>query len=294
MVKGYIYKYTFPDGKVYIGQTRRPPEVRHREHFDYKIGKTNTKFWKAYKTIGKPDFEIIDVIESKRVQDLVPMLNEAETQYIQQYNAANPEYGYNVREWAYVPIPKDEVLNAEFDRKWEEIARWWYPIYQSVKEKCLTTFEPLDEDELEFCYGLLLEDNLFADGLKECGFNPHNLRNNIGEKMVFLLYEALDFAECYFKDLMYDYIHGYIEENKERILAENLPETTIVKIDKNGREVKEYVSRYEIMEEMGLTRFDNVYNVLVGKQRTAYGYIWRYKKDLEKQSTNDENMNNCS
>ena len=23
-MRGYIYKYTFPDGKVYIGQTRRP------------------------------------------------------------------------------------------------------------------------------------------------------------------------------------------------------------------------------------------------------------------------------
>lgn len=289
MAKGYIYKYTFPDGKVYIGQTRRPPEERHREHFDEKIGKLNTKFWEAYETIGMPDFEIIDAIESKRVQDLVPMLNEAETKYIQQYKAANPEYGYNVRERAYVVIPRDKVLEAEFERKWNEIAGWWYPIYESVTEKCLTTFEPLDEEELEFCYGLLLEDNLFADGLKECGFNPHNLRDNTGEKMVFYLDEALNFAEIYFKDLMYDYIHGYIEENKERILAENLPETTIVKIDKNGRVVKEYVSLSEIREEMGLSRLDNIYNVLVGKQRTAYGYIWRYKKDLRKQSTIDEN-----
>ncbi len=56
MAKGYIYKYTFPDGKVYIGQTRRPPEERHREHFDEKIGKLNTKFWEAYETIGMPGY----------------------------------------------------------------------------------------------------------------------------------------------------------------------------------------------------------------------------------------------
>lgn len=30
-MKGIIYKYTFPDGKVYIGQTRNP-EKRKREH----------------------------------------------------------------------------------------------------------------------------------------------------------------------------------------------------------------------------------------------------------------------
>ena len=36
-MKGIIYKYTFPDGKVYIGQTRNP-EKRKREHIDPKTG----------------------------------------------------------------------------------------------------------------------------------------------------------------------------------------------------------------------------------------------------------------
>lgn len=40
---------------------------------------------------------------------------------------------------------------------------------------------------------------------------------------------------------------------------------------------------------MGLARLDNIYNVLVGKQRTAYGFIWRYKKDLGKKRDIDEN-----
>lgn len=289
MAKGYIYKYTFPDGKVYIGQTRRPPEERHREHFDEKIGKANPRFWEAYQTVGTPIFEIIETIECHRVQDLVSQLNDAETKYIQQYKAANPQFGYNVRESAYVPIPRDAVLDAEFERKWNEIAGWWYPIYEGVKEKCLETFEPLNEEELEFCYGLLLEDNLYADGLKKYGFNPHDLRSNTGEDLVFNMEEAINFAEIYFRDLMWDYIHGYIEENKERILSENSPETTIVKIDRNGKVVKEYVTASEIREEMGLPNLNNIYNALEGKQRTAYGFIWRYKKDLGKKNTIDDN-----
>lgn len=44
-MKGIIYKYTFPDGKVYIGQTRNP-EKRKREHVDPKIGPVNTGFGK--------------------------------------------------------------------------------------------------------------------------------------------------------------------------------------------------------------------------------------------------------
>ena len=47
-MKGYIYKYTFPDGKVYIGQTRRPIELRHAEHLNPSTGPLNPGFWEAY------------------------------------------------------------------------------------------------------------------------------------------------------------------------------------------------------------------------------------------------------
>lgn len=287
MAKGYIYKYTFPDGKVYIGQTRRPPEERHREHFDEKIGKANPRFWEAYQTVGTPIFEIIETIECHRVQDLVSQLNDAETQYIQQYKAANPQFGYNVRESAYVPIPRDAVLDAEFERIWIERAEKWYPTFVSVQDKCFYTFEPLDEEELAFCNEILKE-NIFQGAITEFGFDFHNLKEN-SEDARFFFGEALSYAETVFCEDNWEEIRNYIEENKERILSENSPETTIVKIDKNGRVVKEYVSPSEIREEMGLSRLDNIYNVLVGKQRTAYGYIWRYKKDLGKQSTIDEN-----
>lgn len=287
MAKGYIYKYTFPDGKVYIGQTRRPPEERHREHFDEKIGKANPRFWEAYQTVGTPIFEIIETIECHRVQDLVSQLNDAETQYIQQYKAANPQFGYNVRESAYVPIPRDAVLDAEFERIWIERAEKWYPTFVSVQDKCFYTFEPLDEEELAFCNEILKE-NIFQGAITEFGFDFHNLKEN-SEDARFFFGEALSYAETVFCEDNWEEIRNYIEENKERILSENSLETTIVKIDKNGRVVKEYVSPSEIREEMGLSRLDNIYNVLVGKQRTAYGYIWRYKKDLGKKSTIDEN-----
>jgi len=287
MAKGYIYKYTFPDGKVYIGQTRRPPEERHREHFDEKIGKANPRFWEAYQTVGTPIFEIIETIECHRVQDLVSQLNDAETQYIQQYKAANPQFGYNVRESAYVPIPRDAVLDAEFERIWIERAEKWYPTFVSVQDKCFYTFEPLDEEELAFCNEILKE-NIFQGAITEFGFDFHNLKEN-SEDARFFFGEALSYAETVFCEDNWEEIRNYIEENKERILSENSPETTIVKIDKNGRVVKEYVSPSEIREEMGLPNLNNIYNALEGKQRTAYGFIWRYKKDWGKKNTIDDN-----
>lgn len=63
MRSGVIYLYTFPNGKVYVGQTRRDPQVRHREHLDPKIGPQNGAFWKAYQEQGEPKYEILETHE---------------------------------------------------------------------------------------------------------------------------------------------------------------------------------------------------------------------------------------
>ena len=86
-MKGYIYKYTFSDGKFYIGQTRRNPEIRHREHLNPIIGPANTGFWDAYQCLGEPTYEIIETIENENVTDLVDLLNKRETYWIKYYEA---------------------------------------------------------------------------------------------------------------------------------------------------------------------------------------------------------------
>lgn len=65
--KGVIYLYTFPNGKVYVGQTRRDPQVRHREHLDPKIGPTNSAFWKAYQEQGEPKYEIFNYTHTAQI-----------------------------------------------------------------------------------------------------------------------------------------------------------------------------------------------------------------------------------
>ncbi len=286
MSKGYIYKYTFPDGKVYIGQTRRPPELRHREHFDKNVGKANPRFWEAYQNVGQPTFEIIETIECERVQDLVPKLNETETKYIKQYKSTNPQLGYNIRERANVSVPRDAVLEEEFRRLWTKCAETWYPTFYSVQEKCFHTLEPLNEEELAFC-NEILKDNIFNEnGKKDLAFDLHHLKEN-SEEALFFFDEALSYGEMVFRESMWDEIDKYIEENKKQILAENKPENTILKIDKNGNVIAKYIYPSEIREDLGKTDLTNVYNALEGKQKHAYGYIWKYKKDFEKKDTKD-------
>lgn len=83
--KGYIYKYTFPNGKVYIGQTRRDPSIRHREHFLPSRGLLNNAFWQAYQEQGEPIFEILEEYQSEdrnTMQSVAVALNEKLIEYI--------------------------------------------------------------------------------------------------------------------------------------------------------------------------------------------------------------------
>lgn len=288
-MRGYIYKYTFSDGKVYVGQTRRPPIIRHKEHFDEKIGKANPKLWEAYQTLGEPDYDIIEIIERDNAEELVYALNYAETRYIQQFKAANPKYGYNLKNIATVPIPKNQVLEEEFDRQWNKLMSDWLSICDAVLTKCCETFEPLTDEEREFCMSnIATEDNLFKEHLDELNFNFDNLAVNSDEAR-FWLEEAAEFAIDNYQEESYHLIKQYIEDNKEQILKDAPRKTIIVQFDKNGNVVREYSSSAEVREAMKRDNITNIFNALEGKQKSAYGYIWRYKKDIEETSEQEEN-----
>ena len=68
-------------------------------------------------------------------------------------------------------------------------------------------------------------------------------------------------------------VQEYIMDNA----ADYLTDGVILKIDKTGSIVKEYSSITEIMHELNLSYNTNIYNVLEGKQKTAYGYVWKWK-----------------
>ena len=53
-------------------------------------------------------------------------------------------------------------------------------------------------------------------------------------------------------------------------------------MDKAGNIICEYASRAEIKEKMQLTNLTNIFNCIEGKQKSAYGYKWCYKRDYKK------------
>ena len=148
-MKGYIYKYTFPDGKVYIGQTRRDPKRRHKEHIDPITGPCNKGFWYAYQKFHTFQYEILEIVESVNEDNLVYLLNQTESRYILQYNAYNPIFGYNIQPKGDVRTGCDKILRDKIEELFPSVLKSNLTIFDSIWNKIFITKESLTEEEKE-------------------------------------------------------------------------------------------------------------------------------------------------
>lgn len=276
-MKGIIYKYTFPDGKVYIGQTRYPEKRKH-DHIDPKTGPVNTGFWEAYQRFGTYEYEIIREIESDNEDELIDLLNRWESGYIYQYKADDPEYGYNRTSYGTVGRKTNRLLKRVYNTIQEDFVNSEMQLFESASEKIWRTKQPLTDEEL-FLITEKYPDEYWLNRLKS--FNFKNLRKNrITESVGFYLEEHLGivrnaiWACSEYKALQ------YVREHGRQIVSEVQSARTIVQIDKEGNVVREFTSFLEICQAFNVPRADNVRNVLNGKQKSAYGFFWKYKKDM--------------
>lgn len=84
-----IYRYTAPDGRVYIGCTARTLAERAGQHGEgYRDA---TKFWNAIQEFGWENFKV-DVLETTEYADEATKL---EDEYILKYHALDIHYGFN-------------------------------------------------------------------------------------------------------------------------------------------------------------------------------------------------------
>lgn len=85
-----VYKHTAPNGKVYIGITRRKLEERWEAGKGYK---SNSFFYKAILKYGWANIKH-EVIKSGLTKEEAEI---AEIYYISLYNSTDPQKGYNLR-----------------------------------------------------------------------------------------------------------------------------------------------------------------------------------------------------
>jgi group I intron endonuclease len=93
---GYIYKYTSPNGKSYIGQTRQG--IKRRADWSGKGYRQSSYFFNAINKYGFKNFtlEILHTVKSNSLNILIEQLNELEVVEISLNNTTYPN-GYNIQ-----------------------------------------------------------------------------------------------------------------------------------------------------------------------------------------------------
>lgn len=121
--QGFIYKYTYPNGKVYIGQTRVSVKERHYQHMSAsKDQQRRTICELAIAKYGEPKLEVLETIEveDNEITKLVDLLNEAEKKWIKEYNSTDRQNGYNIQSGGERITPNEFILQEK-----------WYEIYKN-------------------------------------------------------------------------------------------------------------------------------------------------------------------
>lgn len=263
-MKGYIYKYTFPDGKVYVGQTRRPMEIRHREHLNPSTGPLNPGFWDAYRKVGLPELSIIETIESEDLTQLVDELNRLETKYISQEKATNPEYGYNRMPFASEYSPDITILKKEYARLCQQAEEDKRAFFDSLSDKLFQGRESdLTEEESTFVEYYIRNNNIFTDD-----------EEDLSE---FILEDAIEYAIWRYNDETQEILEHYVLENAAEIIRKAKQGRIIQQMDEDGNVIREFESQDSIRKAFNIVRIDNILNVIKGRQKKAYGFRWRYK-----------------
>ena len=160
--RGYIYKYTFPNGKVYIGQTRVSVRERHYQHMS---ASRDPERWTlcevAIAKYGEPKCETIETIEveDKEGSKLSELLDRAEKKWIKHYDCTTVSgKGYNVQKGGKIYTPHEFLLQDRwyeiFEKdQWGESIVYVKELLESIGTKLCITKEKLTKEERRIWFG---------------------------------------------------------------------------------------------------------------------------------------------
>ena len=250
--------------------------MRHAEHLNPSTGPLNPGFWKAYQTIGMPVLTILETVEADNVSFLVDQLNLKETMYIYEAKATDPDYGYNRRTMATVYHPDNSILRKEFNRMCKEAEEKKRPFFDTLTDKLFHGEEDnLTEEEKAFVEGYIVQNNIFMHpGVEEMASEEEDF---LDEEYDFMLEEAVDYAIWLYNEETQEIISRYIADNAAEIIRRAKQGKIIQQLDLEGNVVREFESQDEIRDALNIVRIDNIINVIKGRQKSAYGFRWRYK-----------------
>ena len=152
-MKGIIYKYTSPSGKVYIGQTTN--EKKRRQGFlcvsNESYTKLNSRIDRARKKYHPSNFtyEILFEKEYENGDEMIEELNELEKKFIIEYDSINN--GYNMTEggegmWGY-KISESKIQKIKETNKKKYLQYDLDTKIYPKREPKPKEFKPIDESK---------------------------------------------------------------------------------------------------------------------------------------------------
>ena len=276
---GYIYKITNTvNNKIYIGQTRYTIQKRWAEHCDAS-SRLNYPLYKAMRKYGQDNFIVEEVEEI-----LDDLLNEREVYWINFYHSYAPlGYGYNV------------TLGGEGNRLYEQkqIYEMWdnglciteiseqtgadrhvvtdilkgyknYSIKESEKRghEFLWSKRGRQVNQYDLKGNYIATFNSLMDAQRKTGIAQKNIFWVVSHKS----YSAGGYQWKYIDD---DFM---ITDISSKTIRQKQPVIQLI----NGEE-KEYESAAEAARQTGINA-TCIRKVCQGKQNSAGGYMWKYKK----------------
>lgn len=123
---GYIYCYTSPSGKKYIGKTIR--SLKTRAGNNGSGYKNCTALMRAFRKYGYQNFEI-EILEEIPYE----YLNEREKYYISLYNTQDPNFGYNIKPGGAVEYSSNNNSSKRAVNKYD-LSGVLMETYESISE----------------------------------------------------------------------------------------------------------------------------------------------------------------
>lgn len=283
-----VYIHTSPNGKRYVGQTGVEPEKRWRSNGKGYLAKKDGKYLQpmfahAILKYGWDNFkhEIIASDLTKEEAD------ELEKSLIENLNTMNSEYGYNLREGGshggLSEEAKKKISEAQKGKIMSEESRKKLSEALKGEKSPLYGTHPSEEARRNMSEAQ-------KKRVREKGFSEEHRRKiseankgannwNFGGHLSYETKKKMSEARSGEKHFMYGKHHN--EETKRKI-KESQKMRKIAQYSLQGELIKIWDCMHDIGRELNVC-ISNIPKCCKGERKKAYGFIWKYYEDIEKE-----------
>lgn len=266
---GVVYKVSnnFSD-KVYIGITRNSIEYRWSQHL-YDCEYVDNKFYKAMREYGKQNFkcEIIEEIDNS-------ILEEREKYWINYYDSYKNGYNSTLGGDGHVRYSDEELISLwEQGLNVSQICNELKCERHTIYKRLSSIIPNFTEENFQRVYAARREPRLKQ--IEEL-WNQGKTNQEIAK----ILNIDRHVPKRYLQRLESFSEEEWEKRNIEQIKKSNPQKKAVKQYSKEGVYIQTFESLSEAARQIGnVNKASNILAAIKGKQKSAYGYLWKYAED---------------